>query len=93
MGLEIRIISSLTVLTLFAKSHNSCSAALCPDPAAIANGMMTFTGNSVHDTATYICSSGFELIGSATSTCIQVNASSAVFLPAAPECRGKYCLM
>ena len=71
---------------------HSCSAALCPDPADIVNGMVTFTGNSVGDTATYTCNAGFELIGSATTTCTQVDADSAVFSPEPPQCRGKYCI-
>ena len=65
----------------------SCSAALCPDPAHIVNGMVTFTGNSVGDTATYTCNSGFELIGNASTTCTQVDVNSAAFSPAAPVCR------
>ena len=65
---------------------------MCPDPVGIANGMVTFTGNSVGDTATYTCNSGFELIGSATVTCIQVNGNSAAFSPVPPVCRREYCI-
>ena len=65
----------------------SCSAAVCPEPADNVNGMVTFTGNSVGDNATYTCSSGFELIGDAMTTCTQVDANSATFQPAAPVCR------
>ena len=63
---------------------------MCSDPVGIANGMVTFTGNSVGDTATYTCNSGFELIGSATATCIQVNGNSAAFSPVPPVCRREY---
>ena len=64
------------------------SAALCPDPDGILNGMVTFTGNSGGDTATYTCNSGFELIGDATTTCTQVDDNSATFPPVPPpECR------
>ena len=63
--------------------------ALCPDPVDPINGMMTFTGNSVDDTATYSCNTGFELVGSATLTCTQVNVSSAAFSPVPPVCRRK----
>ena len=66
------------------------SAALCPDPVDIDNGTVTFTGNSVGDTAAYTCNQGFELIGGATTTCTQVNANSAAFQPAAPSCRREY---
>ena len=66
--------------------------ALCPDPAAIVNGMVTSTGTSVGDTATYTCNSGLELIGDATTTCTQVNANSAIFSPNPPSCRRKYCI-
>ena len=63
------------------------AAALCPDPANIVNGMVTFTGNSVGDTATYTCNSGFELIGSMTTTCTLVDVDFAAFSPAPPVCR------
>ena len=67
------------------------SAALCLDPPAIVNGMSTFTGNSVGDTATYSCNTGFELIGDLTTMCTQIDATSAAF-PAVPppECRREY---
>ena len=73
--------------------HNSLpsfSAALCFDPVGIDNGLEAFTGNSVGDTATYTCNSGFELIGNVTTTCTQVDANSAVFQPAPPFCRREY---
>ena len=73
--------------------HHSCSAALCPDPADILNGMVTFTGNSVGDTATYTCNSGFELIGNASAVCTQVDLNIAAFAPAAPVCRREYCVI
>ena len=62
-------------------------AALCSDPVNIDNGMVTFTGNSIGDTATYSCNSGFELIGGATTTCTAVDANSAEFSPQRPVCR------
>ena len=62
-------------------------AALCSDPAVIDNGMVTFTGNSIGDTATYSCDSGFELDGGATTTCTVVDANSAGFSPQPPVCR------
>ena len=76
-------------------SHNSLAlaTALCSDPADIVNGMVTFTGNSVGDTATYTCDMGFELIGSATTTCTQVDVNSAAFSPDPPVCRREYCII
>ena len=47
-------------------------SALCPDPS-VADAMTTVTGNSVGDTATFTCDSGFELSGSATVTCTIVD--------------------
>ena len=67
--------------------YHSCYAALCPDPANIVNGMVTFTGDSVGDTATYTCNSGFEVIGNESATCAQVDVNIATFTPAAPVCR------
>ena len=73
--------------------HFSCSAALCSDPPVIMNGMRTFDGNSVGDTATYSCDTGFELIGDSTTMCTQIDANFAEF-PAVPppECRREYCM-
>ena len=67
--------------------HHTYFAALCPDPADIVNGMVTLTGNSVGDTATYTCNLDFELIGNASATCTQVDVNSSAFSPAAPVCR------
>ena len=67
-------------------------AALCSDPANIVNGVVMFTGNSVGNTATYTCNTGFELIGTATTTCTQVDVNSAAFSPAPPVCRREYCI-
>ena len=52
--------------------------------------MVTFTGNSIGDTATYTCDLGFELIGPATATCTAVDANSAEFSPPPPVCRREY---
>jgi len=52
--------------------------------------MVTFTGNSVGNTATYTCDPDFDLIGGATTTCTQVDVNTAVFLPAPPLCRREY---
>ena len=66
-------------------------AALCPDPADPVNGMVSFTGNSINDTATYSCNMGFELVGSATTTCTQMDVNTAAFSPVVvPVCRRKY---
>ena len=55
--------------------------------------MVTFTGNSVGDTATYTCNSGFELIGDAMATCTAaMDGNSASFQPAAPVCRREFCI-
>ena len=72
--------------------HISCSAAVCDDPPSIRNGIVTFTGNSIGDIATYTCNPGFELIGDPTTTCtLAVDGNSATY-PAVPppECRRKY---
>ena len=66
--------------------------ALCPDPVDPMNGMVTFSGNSVDDNATYSCNMSFELVGSSTAMCTQVDANSAEFSPAPPVCRSKYSI-
>ena len=55
--------------------------------------MRTFSGNSVGDTATYSCNTGFELIGDSTTMCTQIEANSAEFpVVPPPECRREYCM-
>ena len=71
-------------------SQLSCSAALCSDPVDIEDGMVTSTGTSVGDTATYSCDSGFELIGNDTRTCTQVDANVARFQPFLPFCSREF---
>ena len=58
---------------------------LCPVLSDPANGMVTMTGNSVGDTATYTCDDGYELIGSMTVTCMDDGAWS----DGPPMCRRK----
>ena len=97
--------SSIQISVHVAYVHGSCITfvsslisfkylltALCSDPVGIANGMVTFTGNSVGDTATYTCNLGFELIGSVTIMCTQVNGKSAAFSPAPPVCIRECCI-
>ena len=72
--------------------HCSSSTALCLDPPDVIDGTVTFTGNTVGDTATYTCDPGFELIGNASVTCTQVDVNSATFAPAAPVCRRECCM-
>ena len=66
-----------------------CPAALCSDPDGIDHGNVTFTGNSVDDTATYTCNSSFELIGNANTTCTQLDMYTAMFSQE-PFCRREY---
>ena len=75
-------------------SHHSCSVALCPDPPQIVNGTVTFTGNSINDTATYTCNSGFELIGPSVITCAKLvnDSSMAAFHPFVSFCHREYCI-
>ena len=54
--------------------------------------MITSTGNSVGDTATYTCNSGFELVGNANVTCMQVDENSAAYPPVLSLCRREYCM-
>ena len=77
-------------------THSSClsySAGFCSDPVNIDNGVVAFTGNSIGDTATYTCNSGFELIGFETTTCSPVpDTNIAFFFPQPPFCRREYCM-
>ena len=81
------ISSSLSILIT---SISFCYTALCSDPVNIGNGMVTFTGNSVGDTATYSCDSGFELLGELATTCTLVDGNFAAFSPEQPFCIREY---
>ena len=83
-GYEMKL--NLSIIYL----HESCSVALCDDPVDIDNGMVTFNSNSVGDMAVYMCDSGFELIGDATTTCTLVDMDNAEFQPTPPSCRREY---
>ena len=78
------------MLNAYIQSHQSCSAAPCPNPVDIVNGMVTFIGNSVGDTATYTCNPGFDLNGISTTTCTLVDENTAEFSPPPPICRREY---
>ena len=43
--------------------------ALCPDLDDPSNGTVSLSGASVGDTATYVCNSGFMLVGVSVLTC------------------------
>lgn len=64
----------------------SLLSALCLDPTDPPNGMVTVNGNSVGDTATYTCNSGFELDGPQDVTCEQTDDMASFSSP--PTCRG-----
>ncbi len=70
-----------------------CTIALCDDPVAINNGMVTHNSNSVGAMATYTCDSGFEVIGNAITLCTLVDMDSAEFQPAPPSCRRELYIM
>ena len=84
----------VTIKNLFRSSHISCSVVTCPDPPGIANGMRTFTGNLVGDTATYTCNSDFELIGNPTTACTEDAGGNSASFPTVPPpmCRREYFL-
>ena len=75
-------------------SHHSSSVALCPTPPDINFGTVVVTGNSIGDTATYTCDSGYELIGDAVRTCAKLpnDTSMADFQPEEPFCHRESCM-
>ena len=73
---------------------NNYFLALCSNPSSPSNGAVTSAGNSVGDTATYTCNTGFELIGYAEATCtLSTDGNSASFMPAQPICRRKFSMV
>ena len=60
-------------LQIFNEYHPSCSlyspTALCPHLSNPANGVVSLSGNSEGDTATYACNEGYELVGTPVISC------------------------
>lgn len=61
---------------------------MCSELSEIPNGDVTRTGLSVGSVATYICISGFQLVGSPTRLC----GDDATWSGGEPFCRRKYIL-
>ena len=56
---------------------------ICPNLVDHANGAVNVNGMNPGDTATYVCISGFELVGADTLTC----GSDGMWSPDPPVCR------
>ena len=60
-------------LQIFKECPSSCSlyspTALCPHLSNPANGVVSLSGNSEGDTATYACNEGYELVGTPVISC------------------------
>ena len=70
----------------------SVLAARCPELDAPMFGAVTVTGHSIGDIATYVCIVGFEVVGTETRTCQQVDAGTAMWTGFAPICRRRFLL-
>ncbi|KAI8507111.1 hypothetical protein Bbelb_155500 [Branchiostoma belcheri] len=67
-------------------SDPTCEAGQCPTPDAPTNGAVTGS-NSLGDTVTYSCDSGYNLVGSATRTC----QADLTWTASAPTCEAGQC--
>ena len=70
----------------------SVLAARCPMLSGPAFGSVSVTGRSIGDNATYSCDPGFDLVGTAESTCEQVNLGTARWSGIPPICQRKFLL-
>ena len=64
----------------------SSHAATCEGLTNPGFGTVTVLGQSVGDTATYECRSGFSLMGTSTRTCTQISPGSAEWSGDEPIC-------
>ncbi|XP_065195935.1 sushi, von Willebrand factor type A, EGF and pentraxin domain-containing protein 1-like isoform X2 [Sycon ciliatum] len=75
--------------TKWSNSTPTCDRRSCIDPGTPSNSYRFFNGRAFEDKVTYACYDGFQLNGSATSTCIWDNG---VKWSARPSCNRLSCL-
>lgn len=63
-----------------------CESLQCPSLGDPADGRVTVNGNLPGDTATYVCSAGFTLMGTETRSCL----SNGFWSGGAPQCKRKW---
>ena len=80
---HLHTMTSTIITYCVASSH----AATCEGLSNPGFGIVTVSGQSVGDTATYECQSGFDLVGPPTRTCTQTSRGSADWSGEAPICR------
>ena len=66
---DVSLNFSIFINTMYSLYSNSILTALCPDLANPTNGVVTLSGNSAGDTATYMCNGRFELVGVPVLNC------------------------
>ena len=62
--------------------------ALCPDQDNPANGVVSQSGNSEGDTATFVCNDGYELVGAPVLTC----QNDGTWDENPPVCKRRFCI-
>lgn len=65
----------------------TCQANACPTLSPPTNGMVSPTSGTTGTVATYSCSTGYALVGTATRTC----QASGDWSGSAPTCQGNFC--
>ena len=83
---HLHTMTSTIITYCVASSH----AATCEGLNNPGFGTVTVLGQSVGDTATYECRTGFDLVGQLTRTCTQTSPGSANWSGEAPICRRMY---
>ncbi|XP_062523686.1 sushi, von Willebrand factor type A, EGF and pentraxin domain-containing protein 1-like [Corticium candelabrum] len=74
-------------------THRKCQILKCPNLQSISNGSVSVSSNYLGGTATYRCKTGFDLIGSRTTSCQKHSPAhcSLTWTEHPPTCRGKDC--
>ena len=75
------------VSTLYTKFF---PAAICSELSNPAFGTATLSGRTISSTATYTCNSGYNLVGTTTRTCEELNSATADWSGTAPICERMY---
>ena len=88
--LHISVIHEAVVYCVTTLHIMPFSTAICSELNNPAFGTVSLTGRTVGSTATYMCNPGYNLVGTVTRTCEQLDVATADWSDAPPTCQRMY---